>query len=146
MTAMAMPAGGMPGATGAGRGAGERGTSKASIDQKGKGGLSLRQRTGTAAFHSRMRWASATRTWRSWSERQAVQFLAEASWGSSKVMPCAHCSTIDEHYWSSSELRWKCKCCGKRFSVTSGTVLADRPAAAAQDFEAGVLVGERAAG
>lgn len=127
MTAMAMPAGGMPGATGAGRGAGERGTSKASIDQKGKGGLfPLRQRTGTAAFHlSKDAVGFGYEDLEKLSERQAVQFLAEASWGSSKVMPCAHCSTIDEHYWSAKELRWKCKCCGKRFSVTSGTVLAD---------------------
>jgi transposase-like protein len=51
-------------------------------------------------------------------------FLAKVRWGSTKEMPCAHCGTIDTHYWSAKEVRWKCKCCGKRFSVTSGTVYA----------------------
>jgi transposase-like protein len=41
-------------------------------------------------------------------------------------MPCPHCGTHDSHYWTVQELRWKCKGCGKRFSVTSGTVMADR--------------------
>ena len=40
-------------------------------------------------------------------------------------MPCPHCGTLDTHYWSAKELRWKCKFCGKRFSVTSQTVFAD---------------------
>jgi transposase-like protein len=51
--------------------------------------------------------------------------MAEANWGSTTQMPCVHCGTLDVHYWSREQLRWKCKCCGKRFSATSGTVLAD---------------------
>ncbi len=59
-------------------------------------------------------------------ELQAVHMLAEAFWGSTTRMPCPHCGTIDTHYWRRREMRWKCKCCDKTFSVTSGTVLADR--------------------
>ena len=60
------------------------------------------------------------------SPKQTVNFMAELLWGSTEEMPCPHCGTCDDHYWSPPELRWKCKCCGKRFSVTSGTVFADR--------------------
>lgn len=55
--------------------------------------------------------------------KEVVMFLADLYWGSTTEMPCPHCGTIDTHYWSPSEMRWKCKCCGKRFSVTSNTVL-----------------------
>lgn len=57
--------------------------------------------------------------------RETVKYMALALWGSDTFMPCPHCGTLDEHYWSSKELRWKCSGCGKRFSVTSQTVFAD---------------------
>lgn len=86
----------------------------------------LRQRTGTASWHLNKRAIDFTHEdIAKLSDRQAVLLMAEASWGSTTQMPCAHCGTIDVHYWSAEQLRWKCKCCGKRFSVTSGTVLAD---------------------
>ncbi len=86
----------------------------------------LRQRTGTASWHLNKRAVDLTQEDISkLTDRQAVLLMAEASWGSTTQMPCAHCGTIDVHYWSAEQLRWKCKCCGKRFSVTSGTVLAD---------------------
>ncbi len=86
----------------------------------------LRKRTGTAAFHlSREAVDFGQEDLERLSERDAVRFVAEAMWGSSKEMPCPHCGTIDTHYWRGHELRWKCKCCGKSFSVTSGTVLHD---------------------
>lgn len=59
-------------------------------------------------------------------ELQAILMLAMSFWGSTTEMPCPHCGTIDIHYWRSKELRWKCKGCGSTFSVTSGTLLADR--------------------
>jgi hypothetical protein len=59
-------------------------------------------------------------------ELQAVEMLANAFWGSFTEMPCPHCGTIDAHYWRRRELRWKCKCCDKTFSVTSGTVFMAR--------------------
>lgn len=57
---------------------------------------------------------------------QCVRRLAQARWGSYKVVTCPHCTTSAAHYWSAKELRWKCKGCGKRFSVTSNTVFANR--------------------
>lgn len=87
----------------------------------------LRQRTGTAADHNRkeMRDFGAEDLERL-SPKEAVFFMANIMWGSTTEIPCPHCGTVDEHYWSLKELRWKCRACGKRFSVTSGTVFADR--------------------
>jgi len=56
---------------------------------------------------------------------ETIQFMAEARWGSSTFITCPHCGTMDEHYWSHKERRWKCCGCGWRFSVTSGTPYAD---------------------
>ena len=87
----------------------------------------LRKRTGTAAFHtSRKAVDFGHEDIEKMTALDAVKFMAEVVWGSFKEMPCVHCGTIDTHYWWAKEMRWKCKCCGKRFSVTSGTVLADR--------------------
>ena len=89
--------------------------------------LPIRQRTGTASFH-----LSTDAVGFGYDDldhltpKEAVLLLAEARWGSSKLVTCAHCSTIGNHYWRRKELRWKCTCCDKTFSVTSGTVLADR--------------------
>jgi len=86
----------------------------------------LRQRTGTA--HRRLLSRAAdlsTSDVEGLTPREAVMFMAEARWGSSTYMQCTHCGTLDEHYWSAKELRWKCAGCGKRFSVTSSTVFAD---------------------
>lgn len=55
-----------------------------------------------------------------------VHFLAKARWGDHENVICPHCSTGATHYWSSKALRWKCKSCGKRFSVTSKTAFSNR--------------------
>ena len=75
----------------------------------------LRKRSGTAAFHtSRKAVNFGHEDLEKMSALDAVKFMAETIWGSFKEMPCTHCGTIDEHYWSAKEMRWKCKCCGKR--------------------------------
>ena len=61
-----------------------------------------------------------------WSDLRCVRHLAKVRWGSHVDVVCAHCNTCADHYWSDKELRWKCKHCGKRFSVTSQTVFANR--------------------
>lgn len=61
-----------------------------------------------------------------WTDLQCVKHLAAVRWGSFKLVGCPHCNAHDEHYWSARELRWKCRGCGKRFSVTSGTLFAYR--------------------
>jgi transposase-like protein len=86
----------------------------------------LRKRTGTAAFHlSKEAVDFGAEDLEQLSKKQAVMLLAEARWGSTTQMCCTHCGTLDAHYWRPKDLRWKCKCCGKTFSVTSNTVLAD---------------------
>jgi len=86
----------------------------------------LRRKTGTASFHmTKQAVGFGLEDLESLSPKEAVFFMAELLWGSTKEMPCPHCATVDSHYWTVKELRWKCKCCGKRFSVTSGTVFAD---------------------
>lgn len=91
-----------------------------------KGNFPLRKRTGTAAQHLAARAVDLGIDDLRMSERQAVEFVANARWGSTKYVQCAHCGTLDEHYFRPIELRWKCKCCCGTFSVTSGTVLAGR--------------------
>lgn len=87
----------------------------------------LRRRTGTAAFHmSKGSAGFGLEDLEKLTPVEAIKLFAKMIWGSSKTMPCPHCGTIDAHYWSVKEMRWKCAGCGKRFSVTSGTVLADR--------------------
>ncbi|MBC7500581.1 MAG: transposase, partial [Herminiimonas sp.] len=87
----------------------------------------LRQRTGTAAFHmSTKAVGMGLSDLEKLTAKEGVMLVAKMLWGSAKVMPCPHCGTIDSHYWRLKELRWKCAGCDKGFSVTSGTVLADR--------------------
>lgn len=60
------------------------------------------------------------------SNLQCVKHMAAVRWGSFTKVTCPHCNSSSTHYWSETELRWKCKGCGKRFSVTSKTVFANR--------------------
>lgn len=62
----------------------------------------------------------------SWSDKKCVKHLAMVRWGSAETMPCPHCSTCTRHYFYEADLRWKCKHCGSKFSVTSQTVFASR--------------------
>ncbi|WP_332752051.1 IS1595 family transposase [Hydrogenophaga sp.] len=100
----------------------------------------------TGAEHVRKRWdpvqrrSSATTRWHMsskavdrsveefsrWSDLRCIRHLANVRWGSYVDVVCAHCNTCADHYWSAKEMRWKCKACGKRFSVTSQTVFANR--------------------
>ena len=86
----------------------------------------IRKRTGTAAHHLSTKAVDmGNEDLEKLTPREAVMLLMDAMWGSATYVACAHCGTLDEHYWRPMELRWKCKCFGKTFSVTSGTVLAD---------------------
>ncbi len=62
----------------------------------------------------------------SWSDKKCVKHLAHVRWGSFETMPCPHCNTCTTHYFYDKDLRWKCKHCGSKFSVTSQTVFAGR--------------------
>ena len=87
----------------------------------------IRKRTGTAAHHLSVDAVGyGLDDLDRLTPKEAVMLLAQARWGSTTRIPCPHCKTIDGHYWRNREHRWKCKACDKTFSVTSGTVLADR--------------------
>ncbi|GAB3656409.1 IS1595 family transposase [Ramlibacter alkalitolerans] len=87
--------------------------------------LPLRKHTGTAHRRLRPEFSDfGLEDLEKLTELQAVELLAKHFWGSATEMPCPHCGTIDTHYWRRREMRWKCKCCDKTFSVTSGTPFA----------------------
>lgn len=91
-----------------------------------KGNFPIRQRTGTASFHmSKAAVDFGLEDLERLTARGAVELFAKLRWGSFTHMGCPHCGTHDKHYWCATQLRWKCKACDKRFSVTSGTPLAD---------------------
>lgn len=87
--------------------------------------LPLRKHTGTAHRRLKPEFSDfGLEDLEKLTELQAVELLAKHFWGSDTEMPCPHCGTIDTHYWRRREMRWKCKCCDKTFSVTSGTPFA----------------------
>ena len=57
-----------------------------------------------------------------WTEEECIEFLVKVRWGGNQHITCTHCGTISDHYYRVLEKRWKCKGCGKTFSVLSGTV------------------------
>jgi transposase-like protein len=65
-------------------------------------------------------------------EDAAREFLENLRWGSEPV--CPHCGSINQHYRIVSKPDtkrparqglWKCKDCGKKFTVTMGTIMED---------------------
>lgn len=56
---------------------------------------------------------------------EARYLLAELRWGSSEQQVCPECGTIDRHYDVRVRNQWRCKSCGRTFSVTSDSPFAD---------------------
>lgn len=83
--------------------------------------------TGSAQWHmSRAAVNLSLPTVMSWTDAQCLDFLVEARFGSWDAVSCPHCGTVARHYWRVREKRWKCKGCDSTFSITSGTVFANR--------------------
>ena len=59
---------------------------------------------------------------------QVHNLFAEQRWGNSGKQVCPDCGSINAHYWIASRRQWRCRelGCSRVFSVTSGTVFADR--------------------
>lgn len=86
-----------------------------------------RRRSGTAPWHmSREAVTLSIQDVARWTDQQCLDFLVEVRFGGWSTVRCAHCGTLEKHYWRPLQRRWKCKGCGSTFSVTSGTVFADR--------------------
>lgn len=59
-------------------------------------------------------------------EDKAYETFCKLRWPSTEGAPvCPHCGGLDA-YHVTTRRRFKCKACGKQFSVTSGTILASR--------------------
>jgi transposase-like protein len=59
-------------------------------------------------------------------EDVALAFLANVRWPSGEQQ-CPNCGTEAEHYYLSSQKRWKCRECRKQFSIKVGTIFEDSP-------------------
>lgn len=59
-------------------------------------------------------------------EQHARDYLAELRWGSTTTMPCPFCDEVDTHYPRRNRGQWRCKSCDGVFSVTTGTLFANR--------------------
>jgi transposase-like protein len=60
-------------------------------------------------------------------EQTCINTIAALRWpdGKPACPSCAH----KEHYWLATQKRWKCKKCGRQFSVKRGTIFEDSPLA-----------------
>jgi transposase-like protein len=57
-------------------------------------------------------------------EQTCIDTVASLRWPNGPVCPrCEH----KEHYYLATQKRWKCKKCGKQFSVKQGTIFEDSP-------------------
>ena len=58
-------------------------------------------------------------------EQTCIDTIAGLRWADGKPTcpECAH----KEHYWLATQKRWKCKKCGRQFSVKRGTIFEDSP-------------------
>src|SRR5262245_60234349 len=59
-------------------------------------------------------------------EGRSLEFAAALRWPDGKQV-CPKCGVIDAHYFLTSRRVWKCKACGKQFSVKVGTIFEDSP-------------------
>lgn len=60
------------------------------------------------------------------SEVAAHEVFVEARWGDRSTITCTMCGTIGTHYYNKIRRCWRCKNCDAVFSVTSGTIFANR--------------------
>ena len=86
-----------------------------------------RRKSGTAKWHmSRGSVTLALADVLQWDDAKCLDYLVHARFGGWDTVRCPHCGTIEKHYWRPLQKRWQCKGCAHTFSVTSGTVFADR--------------------
>lgn len=60
------------------------------------------------------------------SDERVREFFQNARWGCLDKQGCPDCGVIDAHKFRKRRNQWRCKACEREFSVTSGTVFADR--------------------
>ncbi|AKO34225.1 hypothetical protein RZ58_06560 [[Haemophilus] ducreyi] len=62
------------------------------------------------------------------SDEQAFDLLCDMRWGSKQHVTCPKCGVQHQAYFIASHKQWRCKHCHHTFSVTSGTIFANRKA------------------
>jgi transposase-like protein len=86
-----------------------------------------RKRSGTAKWHmSREAVDLSLADLHQLDEQECWQFFVEARFGSKGTIRCPYCGSIGSHYFRRHDRRWKCHGCGKAFTVTTGTIFAQR--------------------
>ncbi|WP_373100502.1 MULTISPECIES: IS1595 family transposase [Pasteurellaceae] len=60
------------------------------------------------------------------SDDEAFSLLCELRWGSKEVVVCPKCGVRHKAYFISTRKQWRCKHCKHTFSITSGTIFANR--------------------
>ena len=60
------------------------------------------------------------------SDSEARSLLCQIRWGSEENVVCPKCGVQHVAYRIASRNQWRCKHCNHTFSVTSGTIFADR--------------------
>ena len=60
------------------------------------------------------------------SDDEAFSLLCELRWGSKEVVVCPKCGVQHKAYFISTRKQWRCKHCKHTFSITSGTIFANR--------------------
>lgn len=58
-------------------------------------------------------------------EQNCINLIAAIRWPEGKPA-CPSCA-FKSHYWLATQKRWKCKGCGRQFSVKRGTIFEDSP-------------------
>jgi len=59
-------------------------------------------------------------------DQEIHALFARLRWNSSTHQACPACGAWDRHYARPARWQWRCKACGRDFSVTSATVFANR--------------------
>ena len=59
-------------------------------------------------------------------EKQVFDLFTRLRWGDTTRQICPSCGAWDQHYFRRARWQWRCKACGRDFSVTSCTMFASR--------------------
>jgi transposase-like protein len=89
--------------------------------------LPMRKRSGTAKWHmSREAVSLPLQDLYLMDEEACWRFFVEARFGSKNTVRCPYCGSIGKHYLRTADKRWKCHGCKSTFTITTGTVFAQR--------------------
>jgi transposase-like protein len=82
------------------------------------------------------------------SDEETHRHAAQLRWGSPNKQRCpdANCGSFDSHYWRPRREQWRCRKCGRDFSVTSNTVFAYSKLSLKEVFTSAYLYCATAAG